>query len=128
LLGVDPVVRKGFENAPPRERAAFGMLSTFAATIVTSRLINYVLEQRRPAPRLRSGTGAGLTLGELALLAKRDNPYWDSEKFALIEAAGAGLAALALVGRFYRSGRDARRRTKLSKPPGCASSPPGVGR
>jgi hypothetical protein len=86
------------------------MLSTFAATIVTSRLINYVLEQRRPAPRLRSGTGAGLTLGELALLAKRDNPYWDSEKFALIEAAGAGLAALALVGRFYRSGRDASKK------------------
>jgi hypothetical protein len=53
------------------------------------------------------GTGAGLTLDEIALLAKRDNPYWDSETFALIQSGAAALAAAALVARFHRRGARA---------------------
>src|SRR5215218_7655068 len=128
--------RRGYRTVSPTERAAFGMLSTFAATIATSRSINHLRERRRPGPRLRSwarrayhspgqeqlrvhhylpgmglalaaggaailtrmdgrefwlslpfGTGAGLTLDEIALLVRRDNPYWDSEGFALIQSA-----------------------------------------
>lgn len=50
------------------------------------------------------GTGVALTVDEIALLLKRDNPYWDSETFALGQAAVAALAAAALVGRFHRRG------------------------
>jgi hypothetical protein len=53
------------------------------------------------------GTGAGLTLDELALLVERDNPYWDSERFALIQSAAAALAAAALAARFHRRGARA---------------------
>lgn len=62
------------------------------------------------------GTGAGLTLDEIALLVKRDNPYWDSERFALIQSATAALAALAA--RFYRRGAalpGSARRSSRSK-------------
>jgi hypothetical protein len=45
---------RGYRRVSPAERAAFGMLSSFAATIGASRAINYVLERRRTAPRLRS--------------------------------------------------------------------------
>ena len=145
--------RRGYRTVSPTERAAFGMLSTFAATIATSRSINYLRERRRPGPRLRSwarrayhspgqeqlrvhhylpgvglafgaggaailtrtdgrefwlslpfGTGAGLTLDELALLVKRDNPYWDSERFALTQSGAAALAAAALAARFQLRG------------------------
>jgi hypothetical protein len=50
------------------------------------------------------GTGAGLTMDELALLVKRDNPYWDSERFALIQCAAAALAAAGLAAHFHRRG------------------------
>jgi hypothetical protein len=50
------------------------------------------------------GTGAGLTLDEIALLVKRDNPYWGSETLALSQAAVAALAAAALAARFHRRG------------------------
>jgi hypothetical protein len=53
------------------------------------------------------GTGAGLTLDELALLVKRDNPYWDSERFALIQSGTAALAAAALAAHFHRRGARA---------------------
>jgi hypothetical protein len=50
------------------------------------------------------GTGAGLTLDEIALLVERDNPYWDSEKFALMQSAAGALAAAALAAHFHRRG------------------------
>lgn len=50
------------------------------------------------------GTGAGLTLDEIALLVKRDNPYWDSERYALIQGAAAALAAAALAAHMFRRG------------------------
>jgi hypothetical protein len=158
LLSVDPVVRKGFEDAPPRERAAFGMLSSCALAIAVARAVTNVRERRRTAPRLRGltrrayhapganemrvhhfvpgmlvsavagaaailtrkdgqefwlslpfGVGTGLTLDELALLVELDDPYWSSERVTLIEGAGAGLAAIALLARFYRRGRDSSR-------------------
>src|SRR5215216_3593264 len=151
--------RRGYRTVSPAERARFGMLSTFAATIGISRAINYLRERRRHAPRLRSwarrayhspgqeqlrvhhyllgmglalttggtailtrtdgrefwlslpfGTGAGLTLDELALLVKRDNPYWDSERFALVQSGAAALAAAALGARFHRRGARAPQR------------------
>jgi hypothetical protein len=52
------------------------------------------------------GIGVGLTADEIALLAKRDNPYWDSETLALTQAAVAALAAAALA-RFHRAGTPA---------------------
>jgi hypothetical protein len=53
------------------------------------------------------GVGTGLTLDELALLVELDDPYWASERVTLIEGSGAGLAAIALLVRFYRRGHDA---------------------
>jgi hypothetical protein len=45
---------RGYRQVSAAERAGFGMLSSFAVTIAASRSINYVLERRRDAPRLRS--------------------------------------------------------------------------
>jgi len=53
------------------------------------------------------GVGTGLTLDELALLVELDDPYWASERITLIEGAGAGIAAIALLVRFHRMGHDA---------------------
>jgi hypothetical protein len=50
------------------------------------------------------GVGAGLTLDEIALLVELDNPYWESEKFAVAQALMGALAAAALAGRFYLRG------------------------
>jgi hypothetical protein len=50
------------------------------------------------------GTGAGLTLDEIALLVNRDNPYWDSERFAIIQSAAGALVAAALAAHFHRRG------------------------
>jgi hypothetical protein len=50
------------------------------------------------------GTGAGLTIDEIALLVERDNPYWDSERFALMQSAAGALAAAALAAHFHRRG------------------------
>jgi len=50
------------------------------------------------------GTGAGLTLDEIAVLTELDNPYWESEKLAAAQAATAALGALALAAGFYRRG------------------------
>lgn len=46
----------GARNCGSLERAAFGALTSFAATVASSRAINYVRERRRPFPRLRSLT------------------------------------------------------------------------
>lgn len=50
------------------------------------------------------GAGLGLTLDELALLVKRDNPYWDSERFAVSLSTAAALGAAALAARVHRRG------------------------
>jgi hypothetical protein len=127
------------------------MLTSFSVTIGASRVINYVRERRRNAPRLRSwtrhayhapgqervrvhhfipgialaflsgagsilkrddgrefwfslpfGTGAGLTLDEIAVLTELDNPYWGTEKLAAVQAAVGAFGALALATNFYR--------------------------
>ena len=46
------------------------------------------------------GTGIALTTDEIALLVKRNNPYWDSETSALVQAAA--LTAATLAARFHR--------------------------
>lgn len=143
----------GYRGASAAERAGFGMLTAFAATIGVSRAITYGLERNRRGPRLRSwarrayqtpgteqfrvhhflpgmglafatgaaailtrgdgrefwlsvpfGTGAGLTLDEIGLLVKADNPYWGSERLAFAQAALTGLAAASLTIRFHRRG------------------------
>jgi hypothetical protein len=48
------------------------------------------------------GTGVGLTLDEAAVLTELDNPYWESQRFALANAAVAALGAGFLGHRFYR--------------------------
>jgi hypothetical protein len=50
------------------------------------------------------GTGAGLTLDEIAVLTELDNPYWGTEKLAAVQAAVGALGALALATDFYRRG------------------------
>jgi hypothetical protein len=54
---------------------------------------------------LAFGTGSGLTLDEIAVLTERDNPYWESERLALAQAAVAALGAAGLMGRFLGKGR-----------------------
>ncbi|MDP9344344.1 MAG: hypothetical protein M3P44_01225 [Actinomycetota bacterium] len=46
----------GARTSSPPEQAAFGALTSFAATIGISRTLNYVRERRRRFPRLRSLT------------------------------------------------------------------------
>jgi len=50
------------------------------------------------------GTGAALTLDEIAVMTELDNAYWESEKFAIAQAASAALGALALAIRLYYRG------------------------
>lgn len=50
------------------------------------------------------GTGAGLVLDEVALLLRRDNPYWGSERLVLIEAGTTALTAATLGARFLKRG------------------------
>jgi hypothetical protein len=49
------------------------------------------------------GTGAGLTLDEIGLLVKADNPYWRSENVAFAQGAGAALGAAMIGIRFSRA-------------------------
>jgi hypothetical protein len=51
------------------------------------------------------GTGLGLTLDEIALLIKLDNPYWGSQRLVLIEGSVAALGAGLLALRFSWHGR-----------------------
>ena len=53
---------------------------------------------------LAFGTGSGLTLDEIAILAGLDNPYWESDRLAVAQAAVAALGASGLLARFLRSG------------------------
>jgi hypothetical protein len=50
------------------------------------------------------GTGVGLTMDEIALLTERDNPYWESGRLVLGQAAMALLGAVGLGLRFHRHG------------------------
>jgi hypothetical protein len=51
------------------------------------------------------GAGVGLTIDELSLLIKLDNPYWGSQTTSLIEGGVAALASVALSLRFHHRGR-----------------------
>lgn len=83
----------GARAAHSAERAAFGMLSSFAITVVASRAVNYGRERARPAPAVRSvlrrareagrpnrarvhhfvpGLGIGLLTGAAAILTRDD--------------------------------------------------------
>ena len=73
-------------------------LTAGAAAILTRR------DGRKLWLSLPFGTGAGLTFDEVALLVKRDNPYWGSEALALAQGAVAALAAAALAAHFCRRG------------------------
>lgn len=112
MIGVPAPVSfalRGCRLVSPAERAAFGMLSSFAVTIGTSRAINYVLERRRAGPRLRSwarhayhslgqeqlrvhhfmpGIGLAFLSGAGAILKRTDgHEFWFSLPFGI----GAGL-------------------------------------
>jgi hypothetical protein len=50
------------------------------------------------------GTGVGLTMDEIALLTELDNPYWESGRLVLGQAAMALLGAIGLGLRFHRRG------------------------
>src|SRR5437763_11083315 len=52
------------------------------------------------------GVGTALTSDELALLFDVDNPYWRSERWALLQAAAAAAGVAALVARFSLLGHD----------------------
>jgi hypothetical protein len=100
---------RGYRQVSPAERAGFGMLTSFAVTIGASRAINYVLERRRSAPRLRSwvrrayhspgqqqlrvhhfmpGIGLAFLSGAGAILNRNDGrEFWFSLPFGI----GAGL-------------------------------------
>jgi hypothetical protein len=51
------------------------------------------------------GTGAALTLDELALLTGFDKGYWRSERFAIVQGGVSAFAAAILAGRFGWRGR-----------------------
>jgi len=53
------------------------------------------------------GTGIALTTDEIALLVTRDNPYWDSETFALVQARG-GADSRNTGGAFPSQGKRSR--------------------
>jgi len=52
------------------------------------------------------GTGAGLTLDEVALLVDLDNAYWASENLVAAQAVIAALGTLGLAARFRQKSRE----------------------
>ncbi|WP_411090443.1 hypothetical protein [Streptomyces sp. 049-1] len=44
----------GYHHTPGPEQVLFGMATSFAVTIATSRTLNYVRERRRALPKMRS--------------------------------------------------------------------------
>ena len=68
-----------------------------ALTVVAGAVAVFVRDDGREgwmAPLF--GVGAGLTVDEFALLLDVDNAYWASERFALAQAAAAGVATVAI--------------------------------
>ncbi|GGN44767.1 hypothetical protein GCM10012285_27660 [Streptomyces kronopolitis] len=54
VAGAARIVIGGYDSTPGPEQALFGMSTSFAVTIATSRILNYVRERRRALPRMRS--------------------------------------------------------------------------
>jgi hypothetical protein len=50
------------------------------------------------------GTGAGVTVDEIAVLTELDNPFWESGRLVLTQAAIAALGAIGFAIRFHRHG------------------------
>jgi hypothetical protein len=99
--------RRGY-NAPRREGIR---IHHFAPGILVSSLAGAIAILDRDDGRERwlglcFGTGTGLTLDELALLVKLNNPYWGKKTLVLIEGAAAALGALAMAVRFHRAGAE----------------------
>ncbi len=109
--GSSPLTRAlaGARSAPPFERAGFGALLSFAATIPISRTVNYVRERDRTAPALRSrirrvisapqssdirihhfvpGVGVAFAAGGAAILTQEHRAFRLSVPFGV----GVGLA------------------------------------
>lgn len=98
----------GYHASPAPERVLFGLSTSFTVTIAASRTLNYVREQRRNMPRLRSfgrllataptsnsvrvhhflpGTAIGFLAGGVALISRAETlERWFSLPF------GVGLA------------------------------------
>lgn len=98
-------------KAPPPERNGMGLLVGYAAALTGARAVSYVLERRRPVPRLRSmgrrlhalgeddvprvhhyvpGLLLAFTSGGWALLTREDpTGSW----LSVLYGAGAGLTA-----------------------------------
>jgi hypothetical protein len=57
------------------------------------------------------GVGAGLTLDGIALLVEADNPYWASQRLALVGSGIVAFVAAVLGARFQLSGRRLTRDT-----------------
>ncbi len=82
------VARRGYEEAPRRERIALNMLGSFGATVALSRAVTYVQTQRQPVlpvkklrqrhhsnPRVHHyvpGIALAFTAGGLAILIEED--------------------------------------------------------
>lgn len=109
MAGAVRVALRGFEDAHPAERAGFGILGAVAVTVGAARATTYALEQRRPAPALRSlarrayyapggqklrvhhflpGMGISAMAGATAILTRKDRREF---LLALPFGIGAGL-------------------------------------
>jgi len=84
-----------------------------------------ISEDRARAPwlALPFGTGAGLTLDQVAQLLEGDDVYWDRELVVLLEALAAVLGTVALAARALVRGERSNENAGVA-----ATGPQGSGR
>jgi len=121
LVGFIEAAASGYRDSAPAERGLFGIAASFAATVATSRSINYVREQRRPVPAWRSfgrrlyhlpgtaeprvhhfvpGIGLGFATGGVSILTREDALNgWLSVPFGAGVALTTDELGLLLEGR-----------------------------